>query len=42
MGIGVLFILQEMGEGTFSPEKGEIGKIVEESILGRVRDVARI
>ena len=42
MGIGVLFILQEMGEGTFSPEKGEIGKIEKEGVLGRVRGVARI
>ena len=42
MGTGILFILQKMGEGTFSPEKGEIGKIMEEGVLGRVRGVARI
>ena len=36
MGIGVLFILQKMGEGTFPPKKGEVGKILEDGFLGRV------
>ena len=36
MGIGVLFILQKMGEGTFSTKKREVGKIVEKGCLGRV------
>ena len=36
MGIGVLLILQKMGEGIFSPQKGEIDKIVEEGCLGRL------
>ena len=30
MGIGVLFILQKMREGTLSLKKEEVGKIVEE------------
>ena len=30
----VLFILQEMGESTFSPKKGEVGKVVEEGSKG--------
>ena len=36
MGIGVLFILQKIGYGTFSSKKGEVGKIEEKSCLGRV------
>ena len=35
MGIGVVFILQKMGEGTFYCKKGEVGKIVEEERLLR-------
>ena len=35
MGIGVLFTLQEIGEGTFSSIKGEVGKIDKEGCLGR-------
>ena len=33
MGIGVLFILQKMGECSFSSKMGEVGKIVEEGFL---------
>ena len=36
MTIGVLFVLQKMGEVAFFLEKGEVGKIVEEGYLGRV------
>ena len=33
MGIGVLFILQKVGECSFSSKMGEVGKIVEENVL---------
>ena len=33
MGIEVLFVLQKMGECTFSSKKGEVGKIVEEGFV---------
>ena len=36
MNISVLFILKTVREGTFSPKKREVGKIVEEGCLGRV------
>ena len=36
MGIGVLFILQKMGQDTFFPKKGEAVNIEEEGFLGRV------
>ena len=35
MGIGVLLVLQKIGEGTFFHKKGEVGKIVEEWSLLR-------
>ena len=35
MGIGVLFVLQKMGECTFFSEKGKVGKIAEEGFILR-------